>query len=180
MEIAEVALCLGAEVPFIRPAELSGDFVPTIPVVKHAIQWLEVHNLIPEWVCCIYATAPFISTNALKNGLTLIQQQDADYVFPVTSYAFPIQRAIKIQQNGAIEMFSPKHFNTRSQDLEEAYHDAGQFYWGARDAWMKERLIFPSKSYPIIFPRYLVQDIDTQEDWIRAELMFKILHQEIR
>ncbi len=176
MEIAEVALCLGAEVPFIRPAELSGDFVPTIPVVKHAIQWLEVHNLIiPEWVCCIYATAPFISANRLQNGLTLIQQKKADYVFSVTRYSSPIQRAIKIQQNGAIEMFSPKHFNTRSQDLEEAYHDAGQFYWGTRDAWMEEKLIFSSESYPVIFPRYLVQDIDTQEDWIRAELMFKVI-----
>lgn len=174
-EIAEVALRLGAEVPFIRPEELSGDFVATIPVIKHAIQWLNANQIIPDWVCCIYATAPFISANALKNGLTLIQQQDSDYVFSVTSYAFPIQRAIKLQQNGAVQMFSPEYFSTRSQDLEEAYHDAGQFYWGARTAWLEEKPIFSSESYPVILPRHLVQDIDTQEDWIRAELMFKAI-----
>ncbi|QQZ29930.1 pseudaminic acid cytidylyltransferase [Thiothrix subterranea] len=174
-EIAEVALRLGAEVPFMRPEGLSGDFVATIPVIKHAIQWLEANQVIPEWICCIYATAPFISANALRSGLTLIQQQDADYAFSVTSYAFPIQRAIKFQQNSMVQMFSPKHFNTRSQDLEEAYHDAGQFYWGARTAWLEEKPIFSSESYPIILPRHLVQDIDTQEDWIRAELMFKAI-----
>lgn len=174
-EIAEVALRFGAEVPFIRPEELSGDFVATIPVIKHAIQWLNANQIIPDWVCCIYATAPFISANALKNGLTLIQQQDADYAFSVTSYAFPIQRAINVQQNGTVKMFSPEHFNTRSQDLEEAYHDAGQFYWGARTAWLEEKPIFSSESYPVILPRHLVQDIDTPEDWIIAELMFKAI-----
>jgi len=174
-EIAEVALRFGAEVPFMRPEELSGDFVATIPVIKHAIQWLEANKIIPDWVCCIYATAPFISANALKSGLTLIQQQDADYVFSVTSYAFPIQRAIKLQQNDTVQMFSPEHFSTRSQDLDEAYHDAGQFYWGARTAWLEEKTIFSSESYPVILPRHLVQDIDTQEDWIRAELMFKAI-----
>ncbi|QTR46436.1 pseudaminic acid cytidylyltransferase [Thiothrix litoralis] len=174
-EIAEVALRSGAEVPFMRPEELSGDFIATIPVIKHAIQWLEANQVIPEWICCIYATAPFISADVLKSGLTLIQQHDADYVFSVTSYAFPIQRAIKLQQNGAVQMFSPEYFNTRSQDLEEAYHDAGQFYWGARTAWLEEKPIFSSESYPVILPRHLVQDIDTPEDWIRAELMFKAI-----
>lgn len=174
-EIAELALRLGAEVPFIRPEELSGDFVATIPVIKHAIQWLEANQIIPDWVCCIYATAPFISVDALKSGLILIQQQDVDYVFSVTSYAFPIQRAIKLQQNGMVQMFSPEYFSTRSQDLEEAYHDAGQFYWGVRTAWLEEKPIFSSESYPVILPRHLVQDIDTQEDWIRAELMFKAI-----
>lgn len=174
-EIAEVALRFGAEVPFMRPEELSGDFVATIPVIKHAIQWLEANQIIPDWVCCIYATAPFISVDALKSGLILIQQQDVDYVFSVTSYAFPIQRAIKLQQNGMVQMFSPEYFSTRSQDLEEAYHDAGQFYWGVRTAWLEEKPIFSSESYPVILPRHLVQDIDTQEDWIRAELMFKAI-----
>lgn len=172
-EIAELAFCLGAQVPFMRPGELSGDFVATIPVIKHAIQQLEANQVIPDRVCCIYATAPFISADALKSGLTLIQKQNADYVFSVTSYAFPIQRAIKLQQNGIVQMYSPEYFNTRSQDLEEVYHDAGQFYWGARTAWLEEKPIFSSESYPLILPRHLVQDIDTQEDWIRAELMFK-------
>ncbi len=179
-EIAQTALQFGAEVPFVRPEELSGDFVATIPVIKHAIRWLETNQNLPEWVCCIYATAPFISTSALQNGLALIQQRKADYVFSVTRYAFPIQRAIKIQQSDKVEMFYPEYFNTRSQDLEEAYHDAGQFYWGSRDAWLEEKPIFSSISYPVILPRHLVQDIDTREDWIRAELMFKVLNHEIK
>ena len=174
-EIAEVALHFGAEIPFMRPEELSGDIVATIPVIKHAIQWLEENQVVPERVCCIYATAPFISVDSLKSGLTLIQQQKADYVFSATSYAFPIQRAIKLQQNGAVQMFSPEHFNTRSQDLEEAYHDAGQFYWGASDAWLQEKPIFSSESYPVLLSKHLVQDIDTPEDWLRAELMFKAM-----
>lgn len=174
-EIAEVALRLGAEVPFIRPEELSGDFVATIPVIKHAIQWLESNQVIPDWVCCLYATAPFISTNVLKNGLTLIQQKNADYVFSATNYAFPIQRAIKLQQDGTVKMFSPEYFNTRSQDLEEAYHDAGQFYWGSKSAWLEEKPIFKSTTYPVKLDRYLVQDIDTIEDWHYAELLYKIM-----
>jgi len=179
-EIAEVALRLGAEVPFMRPDELSGDFVATIPVIKHAIQHLEANQITPEWVCCIYATAPFISADALKSGLTLIQQKNADYIFSVTSYAFPIQRAIKLQEDGTVKMFSPEYFNTRSQDLEEAYHDAGQFYWGARDAWLEEKPIFSSKSYPVILPRYLVQDIDTQEDWKTAKIKHSFIINDIK
>ncbi|WP_020395563.1 pseudaminic acid cytidylyltransferase [Thiolinea disciformis] len=175
-EIAAVALSFGAEVPFFRPAKLADDFTGTIPVVKHAIEWLELNQIIPDLVCCIYATAPFISVDALQNGLSLIQQQKADYVFSVTSYAFPIQRAITVQPNGIVRMFTPEHFQTRSQDLEQAYHDAGQFYWGNRKAWLEEKPVFLSNSYPLVLPRYLVQDIDTQEDWIRAEFMFKAVH----
>ena len=174
-EIAEVALHFGAEVPFMRPEELSGDYVATIPVIKHAVQWLEANQFVPDRVCCIYATAPFISVDEMKSGLDLIQQQKVDYVFSATSYAFPIQRAIKLQKNGSVQMFSPEHFNTRSQDLEEAYHDAGQFYWGASNAWLQEKPIFSSESYPVILPRHLVQDVDTPEDWLRAELMFKAM-----
>lgn len=175
-EIAKIALELGAEIPFVRPAELSGDFIGTIPVIKHAVTCLDNNHTSSAFICCIYATAPFITIDALQKGLRLLQQQKADYVFSVTSYAFPIQRAIKIQQNGVVEMFESKHFNTRSQDLEEAYHDAGQFYWGTKTAWLEEKPIFSSNSYPLVLPRHLVQDIDTPEDWVRAELMFKAIN----
>ena len=171
-EIAAIARQFGAEVPFMRPAELSDDFTGTTAVIKHSVQWLQANQSEPDYICCIYATAPFISSHALAQGLELIQQRQADYAFSVTSYAFPIQRAVKIQQNGTVQMFSPNHFNSRSQDLEEAYHDAGQFYWGTRKAWLAEKRIFSSNSYPIFLPRHRVQDIDTLEDWTRAELMF--------
>jgi len=102
-----------------------------------------------------------------------MQQQSSDYAFSVTSYAFPIQRAICITPTGRVAMFSPEHFNTRSQDLEEAWHDAGQFYWGTAKAWREEKMIFAEGSVPIKLPCYRVQDIDTPEDWIRAEWMFQ-------
>ena len=171
-EIAAIARQFGAEVPFMRPAELSDDYTGTTVVIRQAAQWLQANQSEPNYICCIYATAPFISSDALQQGLEIIQQRQADYAFSVTSYAFPIQRAVKIQQNGMVKMFSPEHFNNRSQELEEAYHDAGQFYWGTREAWLAEKRIFSSNSYPVLLPRHRVQDIDTPEDWTRAELMF--------
>ena len=176
-EIAEIAKKYGAEVPFIRAAELSDDHAGTTPVIKQAIQWLTDNLQAPHLVCCIYATAPFVRANDIQRGLEQLEQSNAAYAFTVTSYAFPIQRAIKITENNTIEMFSPEHFQTRSQDLEEAYHDAGQFYWGKVDAWMSEKVIFGPESTPVILPRYRVQDIDTLEDWDRAEWLFKAMQQ---
>lgn len=172
-EIADVARTYGAEVPFIRPATLSDDQIGTIPVIAHAIEWQAQHGATPQEVCCIYATAPFVRAADLQAGLELLKNTDADYVFSVTSYAFPIQRAIRINADNRIEMFNPQHFNTRSQDLEEAWHDAGQFYWGKTKAWLAGKPIFSGEAVPLILPRYRVQDIDTPEDWERAEWMCK-------
>ncbi|GGO85139.1 pseudaminic acid cytidylyltransferase [Marinobacterium nitratireducens] len=174
-EIARVARTYGAEVPFMRPASLSDDHTATIPVIKHAIEWLARHQKMPEQVCCIYATAPFIRAEDLQRGLQQLNSTGAAYAFTVTSYAFPIQRAFRISADEGIEMFYPEYFETRSQDLEEAWHDAGQFYWGRADAWIDEKMIFEPESTPIILPRYRVQDIDTLEDWRCAEWMFKAL-----
>lgn len=174
-EIADVGRQHGAEVPFMRPAELSGDYTGTLPVIRHAVEWLQRNNAPIDFACCIYATAPFISAEDLKRGFELIQQNSASYAFSVTSYAFPIQRAIRVTESGRIAMFHPEHFSTRSQDLEEAWHDAGQFYWGTKDAWMEERALFSEAAVPVKLPRYRVQDIDTQDDWIRAEWMFKTI-----
>lgn len=171
-EIAEVSQRCGAAVPFVRPPELSDDCTPTIPVVAHAIRWEEEHGRPATAVCCIYATAPFLRAMDLAKGLDLLQSAGSDYAFAVTSYAFPIQRAIRLTSRKRVEMFWPTEFNTRSQDLEPAYHDAGQFYWGRPQAWLAGRPIFSADSAPFILPRHLVQDIDTEEDWERAELMF--------
>jgi len=171
--IAEVAKNWGAEVPFMRPAELSDDYAGTLPVIRHAVDWLNQNGEPVDYACCIYATAPFISPEDLQRGWNLIQQEAASFAFSVTSYAFPIQRAIRINANGRVAMFSPEHFNTRSQDLEEAWHDAGQFYWGIAQAWKEEQVLFGEDSIPIKLSRHRVQDIDTPEDWARAEWMFK-------
>lgn len=174
-EIADVARQCGANVPFMRPAELSDDHTGTIPVIRHAIEWCEHQGQSVSEVCCLYATAPFVRAEDLRRGLDILQGNDCDYAFSVTSYAFPIQRAIRINGAGRIEMFSPEHFNTRSQDLEEAFHDAGQFYWGRAEAWLQGKMIFSPDSTPVLLPRYRVQDIDTPEDWVRAQWLFKAL-----
>ncbi|TKB05598.1 pseudaminic acid cytidylyltransferase [Desulforhopalus sp. IMCC35007] len=179
-EIAAVARECGAETPFVRPEELSNDCAGTIPVIKHAIEWFIENGVQPELVCCVYATAPFVTPQDLKRGLELLVSTQCEYAFTVTSYPFPIQRAVKITQSGRLEMFQPEHFNTRSQDLEEAFHDAGQFYWGRSKAFLGELPIFTEDAAPVVLPRHRVQDIDTLEDWYKAELMFKVQQNEMK
>ena len=174
-EIADVARHYGADVPFKRPDNLADDHTPTIPVIKHAVQWYEEHVKPVDFVCCLYATAPFLDAKDIQRGLSLLQESDADYAFSVTSYAFPIQRALRLSDEGRVSMFQPEHFTTRSQDLTEAWHDAGQFYWGTSRAWTAEKPLFSEQSTGVPLPRHRVQDIDTPEDWTRAEWLFKAL-----
>jgi N-acylneuraminate cytidylyltransferase len=171
--VADVAREYGAEVPFMRPPELSNDVVGTRPVTNHAIKFVNEHFSKPEFCCCIYATAPFLQTKYLQQGLDdLKQQKDKSFAFSVTSFPFPIQRALKNTSAGISAMF-PESINQRSQDLEEAFHDAGQFYWGRTDDYLSNKKIFSQHSLAVVLPRHLVQDIDTPEDWVRAELMYQ-------
>jgi len=172
-EIAAVAKSLGAEAPFIRPAELCDDHTATMPVIAHAIRWSEEHGAALEYCCCVYATAPFLQPDYLRKGFDILRENpDAEFAFSVTSYAFPIFRALQIAESGRVEMFWPENELKRSQDLPDAWHDAGQFYWGRRDAFLGQKGFFSARSYPVVLPRHLVQDIDTPEDWNRAEKMF--------
>lgn len=172
-EIAGVASKYGAVVPFFRPDELADDYTGTIPVVAHAIKWFTDRNEFFSKVCCVYPTAPFMSSDDIRAGLALLEGTDADYVFPVGRFPSPIQRAVRINSAGRAEMFFPDRFDSRSQDLEEAYHDAGQFYWGKVGAWLSGAPIFNRNSVPLILPRLRAQDIDTPEDWSIAEIMFQ-------
>lgn len=176
-EIAEVAKPHGADVPFTRPAELSDDHTGTIPVIAHATAWQNQHGEQATEVCCLYATAPFVQASDLQRGLQVLQATGAEYAFSVTRYAFPIQRAIHITTDQRVLMFQPEHFDTRSQDLQEAWHDAGQFYWGKAQAWLARTPLFSPASAPVPLPRHRVQDIDTPEDWLSAEWMFKAMQQ---
>jgi len=176
-EIADVARAHGAEVPFMRPPELSDDHSGTMPVMAHAITLIAKQFGPVEFACCLYATAPFVQSQDLRQGLKELQKSDALYAFTVTNFPAPIQRSFRITQQQRIEMFDAAQFNARSQDLEEAYHDAGQFYWGRTDAWLHATPLFSRFSAPILLPRYRVQDIDTLDDWFRAEMMFEILNQ---
>ncbi len=177
-EIAEAARQHGADVPFMRPTELSDDHTGTIPVIRHAIEWFIQQGHTVEQACCLYATAPFVTVEDLNRGMQVLQGNDCDYAFSVTSYAFPIQRALRINERGRVEMVNPEHFNSRSQDLEEAFHDAGQFYWGRADAWLQGKQIFSPDALPVLLPRHRVQDIDTPEDWARAEWLFRAMTRE--
>ena len=170
-----MAKSFGASVPFIRPNELANDHTATIPVIKHAIEWFDDQDQPPFEVCCLYATAPFVQASTIKEAYKQMKKERADYCFTTTSFAFPIQRAIKITPENTIEMFYPEHFETRSQDLEESYHDAGQFYWGKAEAFKQQKPLFSKSATPYILPRHLVQDVDTPEDWKRAELMYQTL-----
>jgi len=175
-EIAEVARLWGGIVPFMRPAELADDFAGTTPVVAHAVWWLQGQGTDPEAVCCLYATAPFAQPADLRKGRKLLIKAPLDrFVFTATSYASPIQRALKLDPStGSALMLQPENFSKRSQDLEEAYHDAGQFYWGRSTAWLMSSNLFQG-SQMLLLPRWRVQDIDTEDDWKRAELLMESL-----
>ena len=173
-KIADLARKYGAEVPFVRPKILSNDYTGTVPVISHAIKWQIKHYQKPTYVCCIYATAPFVKLSDLKYGLKILKNSNSEYAFSATNFAYPIQRSFRIKKNKKIKMFYPEHYNSRSQDLEEAFHDAGQFYWGLTDSWLKNKPIVSENAIPIILPRYRVHDIDTLEDWQIAERMFRI------
>jgi N-acylneuraminate cytidylyltransferase len=174
-EIAEVAKSFGADVPFLRPKHLSDDYAGTGAVTKHAIEWFEAKGHAISDVCCIYATAPFVQSESIAKAHLKMEQEKADYCFTVTNFAAPIQRALKITKNNRLDMFYPEAYVQRSQDLDEAWHDAGQFYWGKSAAFKQQKIIFSEDSTPYVLESYLVQDIDTLEDWKRAELMYQVL-----
>jgi len=176
-EIVKIAKEYGAEVPFMRPKELSDDFTGTTDVINHAIKFLEDNGEFYEYMCTIYATAPLLQEKYLKEGYEKLKNSDAINAFSVTSMPFPIQRTFKLNKNGRCEMFTPEHYLTRSQDLEEAYQDAGQFYWSKINQKSND-IMFGKDSIPIILPMYLVQDIDTLEDWERAEFMYKSINKD--
>ncbi len=174
-DIAEVARQYGAETPFLRPKELSDDHTPTAPVLMHAIKWLTESGYSPEYACCLYATAPFIQKEYIRQGLEKINQYSCNTTYTVTTFPFPVFRGLKINSVGCLEMIWPENEMKRSQDLPEAYHDAGQFYWVNCEKFAKQPKLYADDSRPILLPRHLVQDIDTLEDWTRAEYMYKAL-----
>ena len=174
-EIADIAQTFGASVPFMRPKELSDDFTTTGAVIEHAINFLKNRGEKIKFVCTIYATAPLIDEKYLRLGFEKLSSSNAKYAFSCTSMPFPIWRTFKITDNGRCEMFWKENFVKRSQDLEEAYQDAGQFYWANLDISSSDDVFFGQDSIPIILPRHLVQDIDTLDDWQRAEFLYEAL-----
>ena len=172
-EIAEIASAAGAEVPFVRPADLATDQAATVPVIAQALAALAVAPDTP--VCCLYATAPFLRADDLAEGLRLLQA-GASYAMAVTRFDYPIQRALRRGADGAVAMMDPALMQVRSQDLEPAWHDAGQFYWARAATWAAEVPVFGPGAHGVALPSHRVVDIDTEDDWTRAEALFTVLN----
>ncbi|MBA2074012.1 pseudaminic acid cytidylyltransferase [Aeromonas veronii] len=177
-EIAKVARQLGVEVPFLRPANLADDHTGTTPVVIDTIQRLDQLGIQAEHYCCIYATVPLIQANDLKAAYQRLTASKAPFVYTVAEFGFPIQRAVRMDEQGRVTPFWPEQMAKRSQDLEPTYQDAGQFYWGSRAAWLGGISPVGGKGIGHILPRHRVVDIDTQEDWHLAELLYQVLAQD--
>lgn len=173
-EIADVARQRGAGVPFMRPADLADDLTPTVPVVAHAVRHCLDLGREVGYACCIYPCAPLLHIDDLKGAFELLRTLDVEYVYPVTEYPHPIQRAMRRMPDGSMRFVSPEHELTRTQDLEKLFHDAGQFYFGKASAWLGHKKMHTTGiGMPI--PSWRVVDIDTEDDWKRAELIFMAL-----
>jgi N-acylneuraminate cytidylyltransferase len=174
-EIAEVAKAWGAEIPFRRPKELADDQSNTDAVLLHALNTLAEQGKPATYVCNIYATAPFIRPSDIRHGFELLKNNNRRYVFALTPFPARIQRALRVIPGGGVEPFFPEWIQSRSQDLEDAYFDAGQFYWGEAEAFRKELPFYATHSEAMFLPRHRVQDIDTLADWAEAEAMYRAL-----
>lgn len=171
-EIAEIARKCGAEVPFMRPPELADDLTPTVPVLAHATRYCIDLGWAVEYACCIYPCAPLIRAGDLTKAIDLAERREVDFVYPVTEYPHPIQRAMKLLPDQKMQFISPEFELTRTQDLDALYHDAGQFYVGRASAWLEGKKMHTAGiGMPI--PHWRVVDIDTLDDWTRAEVLFK-------
>lgn len=170
-EIAGVARAYGAQIPFMRPASLADDHATTLDVIAHALDMLRADGVTPEYFGCLYATAPFVQAADLRAALDRLAASHFDYCFSATTFDYPVQRALRRTAAGGIDMLYPQYRDTRSQDLEEALHDAGQFYWGRARAFCARQPILSPAATPFLLPRWRVCDFDTPDDWTRAELM---------
>ena len=174
-KIISIVKKYNVEAPFVRPKKLANDKVGTSEVVEHAISWLQKTGYKPSQVCCVYPTSPLLQIKDLKKSLQILNSGKWEYVFSASSFGPSIFRSFAKNKKGKIKIIFPKKVNKRSQDLEKAYHDAGQFYWGMAKTWLSKKEIFGKKSKIILLPRWRVQDIDVIEDWKNAEIIFRLL-----
>lgn len=177
-EISAIARTAGADVPFVRPAELANDFATTVDVMAHATSWAQGQGWALSSISCIYPTAPLILADDLRHALQILESGDWSYVFSATTYAAPVFRAFCEELSGGVTMLFPDHASSRSQDLPAALHDAAQFYCGRPTSWLERVPVFTARSKALIIPRSRVQDIDDEDDWQRAEMIFQQLRKQ--
>lgn len=168
-EIAEIARAAGAAVPFMRSPETSNDYATTTDVLLEVLYKYQDKGQDFDYMACLYPTNPFITPDKLKKAMKLIEENDYAEVLPVVQFSFPPQRAYVFHENGTLQYKWEEFKNSRSQDLEKMYHDAGQFYCYDVKSYLEHKGV-QGKIYPLICPEHEVQDIDTEEDWKMAEL----------
>jgi len=173
-EIAEISVKYGAEVPFMRPASLADDFTGTIPVVAHAIRSCQELGWQFDQVCCVYPAVPFLQKTDLVSTLEMLEADETGFTFPITAYPSAIQRALRRFPDGHVEPFHSQFSAVRTQDLEPAFHDAGQFYWGLAQTWLEAKNIHMHGA-GLVIPNWRVVDVDTHDDWQRAEYLLQVL-----
>ena len=174
-EIATVARYYGAAVPFLRSAATSDDFATTNDVLLEVFDQYTQQGKTFTHGCCIYPTAPFVSGELLRQAFTELTTRQLDTTYPIQAFGFPIQRAVGIDASGRVRWFQPEHQFTRSQDLEKAYHDTGQFYFFTIAAFLKNRRLVSDNAGGIVISEMQAHDIDTEEDWQVAEFKYQLL-----
>ncbi len=173
--IAQIAKEYGADVPFMRSVANSGDFATTVDVILEVLSQYEADGKNFTTGCCIYPTAPFVSSELLQRALQLMNNQNFDTVFPIVQFDYPIQRSLQINQDGKVSMVWPEFLLSRSQELPGRFHDTGQFYWFKSESLVKEKALFGNNSGALVLGSLECHDIDTPEDWELAELKYKRL-----
>lgn len=173
-EIAGVARLFGASVPFLRSAETSNDYATTVDVLLEVVNKYKERGKVFNTICCLYSTAPFVTSERLKEASSQISDI-VDACFTIVQYSYPIQRSLRINEDYFVEMKFPEHLKTRSQDLEKVYHDAGQFYFVKTDSLINEKTVWCKKTAPLILSELEVQDLDTLTDWQLAEMKYQLL-----
>ena len=176
VEIVEIAKKYGANVPFMRSAKTSDDFATTSDVLIEVIEnYIKIGKSF-EYLTCIYPTSPFVTVQKLKEAFELLEKCNFYSVFPVVKFGYPILRSLKLIDN-KLSMNWPEYINHRSQDLQAAYHDTGQFYTGITEYFMEYKTMFTPNTGAIIVPEIEIQDIDNDVDWKLAELKYKLLNE---
>jgi len=176
-EIAEIARQYGATVPFFRSTATANDFAGIEDVLVEVFSSYAQIGKNFEYSCCILPTAPFVTGNMLKQGCEAIQEYSRDCAIPVVRYGYPIQRSLQVDASGRLSMVWPEYMDSRSQDLQPRFHDAGLFYWLRVAPFLKLPQIFQLDNVSIELPETTVQDIDTETDWKMAELKYQLLRQ---
>jgi len=175
-EIAQRAVELGANVPFLRSKNNADDYATTVDVLLEVEECYRAAGKSFDYICCLYPTAPFVTTAQLDTAFTLLIEQDFDCVFPVMKFGYPIQRALKVEK-GKMALYQPEHLNSRSQDLSEAYHDCGQFYWLQTKRLLEKKQLWTDHTGVVVLEEMEAHDIDTEEDWKVAEFKYQMIHQ---